>query len=129
MRSAITTLRRSLKNEAAAPGVRVNPEREHNPLVARVDALLRSHQAAQRVEEDVPLLTEVVAPGAAPAAGVAGPAEDPLAGDLERVLIARLAPEFDRRLAGLRADLERELRRAVREAVGHALAARKSGEA
>jgi len=39
-------------------------------------------------------------------------------------LFARLAPELDRRLASLRADLEKEMRRAVREAVAHALAAR-----
>jgi hypothetical protein len=104
----------------------MSPEREPNPLVARVDALLRRHQeAAQRIEEDVPVLTELAEPDAGPAPGAAQ-GDDPLAGDLERALIARLAPELDRRLAGLRADLERELRRAVREAVGHALAARRA---
>ncbi|MDW8469167.1 MAG: hypothetical protein RML56_09590 [Burkholderiales bacterium] len=46
------------------------------------------------------------------------------AADLERALLARLAPELDRRLALLRAELETALRRAVQEAVAAALAAR-----
>lgn len=101
--------------------------RAHNPLISRVDALLRSHhEAAQRVEDEVPVLTEVIEQGGSAAPGAPGAAEDALAGDLERSLIARLAPELDRRLTSLRADLEKELRRAIREAVAHALAARKS---
>lgn len=102
--------------------------RTQNPLVSRVDALLRSHhEAVQRAEDEVPLLTEVVEQDGRVAPGAPGASEDALAGDLERALIARLAPELDRRLTGLRADLDKELRRAVREAVAHALAARKSG--
>jgi len=99
--------------------------RESNPLVQRVDALLRRHQeAAKSAEEEVPLLTEIVASAAEASAPTPGPNADRLAADLERALVARLAPEFDRRLGVLRADLERELRRAVREAVAHALAVR-----
>jgi hypothetical protein len=93
--------------------------REVNPLVQRVEELLRRREA-----EAVPLLTEVVEfPAHAPPAadGV-----EPLAlgADLERALLVRLAPLLDRRLAVLRAELETELRRAVREAVAAALGAR-----
>jgi hypothetical protein len=103
----------------------VSDEDEKNPLIRRVDALVRSQrEEAQRAEEEVPVLTEVVAPGPG---GLATPArEDALAADLERALVARLAPELERRLAGLRLELDRDLRRAVREAVAHALAARRT---
>lgn len=95
-------------------------EKESNRLIERVDALLRRRQ--EEVREEVPVLTEVVEPDVAQAA----PADarvDALAADIERALIARLAPEIDRRLGTLRADLEREMRRAVREAVAQALSA------
>jgi hypothetical protein len=100
------------------------PAREPNALFRRVDELARQSQEAAQVE--VPLLTEIAdpsapAPGAAPALD-----EEALAADLERALVARLAPELDRRLTMLRADLEKELRRAVRDAVAHALAARRA---
>ena len=100
------------------------PAREPNPLFRRVDELARQSQAA--AQEEVPLLTEIADPSA-PAHGTA-PAldEEALAADLERALVARLAPELDRRLTALRADLEKELRRAVRDAVAHALAARRT---
>lgn len=98
--------------------------RETNPLFRRVDDLLRQSQEA--AQEEVPLLTEIADP-AAPAPGAAEALdEEALAADLERALVARLAPELDRRLTVLRADLEKELRRAVREAVAHALAARRA---
>lgn len=98
------------------------PPREANPLFRRVDDLLRQNQ--ESAHDEVPLLTEIADPSAAPP--TTGPAldEEALAADLERALVARLAPELDRRLTVLRADLEKELRRAVREAVAHALAAR-----
>lgn len=101
------------------------PAREPNPLFRRVDELARRNQEA--AQEEVPLLTEIADPSA-PAPGT-GPAldEEALAADLERALVARLAPELDRRLTALRADLEKELRRAVRDAVAHALAARRAG--
>lgn len=98
--------------QAMAPG-------ETNPLVRRVDELLRSRASAS---EEVPLLTEF-----ADVEPAAPPAEDTLAADLERALLARLAPDLDRRLALLRVDLEKELRRAVREAVAAVLAARAPG--
>lgn len=105
----------------------MSDEAEKNPLIGRVDALLKRHQeATQRADEEVPVLTEIVAPGAQDSPAGADAHDDVLAADLERALIARLAPELDRRLAGLRAELEKDLRRAVREAVAHALAARKA---
>jgi hypothetical protein len=93
-------------------------ERESNRLFERVDALMRRQQ--QESQHEVPVLTEVVEPDVSSAP----PPADALAADIERALIARLAPELDRRLASLRAELEKEMRRAVREAVAHALAAR-----
>ncbi|MCX7960854.1 MAG: hypothetical protein N2653_04660 [Burkholderiales bacterium] len=94
--------------------------RETNPLVRRVDELLRSRAEASA---DVPLLTEVVEPEARRGYDAR---VDPraLAAELERALLARLAPELDRRLALLRAELESAVRRAVQEAVAAALAAR-----
>jgi hypothetical protein len=94
--------------------------KETNPLIRRVDALMRrSKEAAQ---EEVPVLTEVADLAAPAAAAEPEVNEEALAGHLERALIARLAPEFDRRLTTLRADLEKEWRRAVRQAVAQALA-------
>ena len=40
--------------------------------------------------------------------------------------MVRLVPELNKQIAGLRSELEKELRRSVREAVEHALAARKA---
>ncbi|MGQ0512300.1 MAG: hypothetical protein ACT4P9_16985 [Betaproteobacteria bacterium] len=99
------------------------PAREPNALFRRVDELARQNQEA--AQEEVPLLTEIADPSA-PAPGAAALDEEALAADLERALVARLAPELDRRLTVLRADLEKELRRAVRDAVAHALAARRA---
>lgn len=93
--------------------------RETNPLIRQVEELLRGRETAP---EDVPLLTEI-ADTASPGAGTP-PAEGALAADLERALLARLAPDLDRRLAVLRAEMEKEVRRAVREAVAAVLAAR-----
>ncbi|MEW6689796.1 MAG: hypothetical protein AB1452_11970 [Pseudomonadota bacterium] len=100
--------------------------REANPLIQRVDALMRRQQEdSQRSVQEVPLLTEVVEPEAAPAARESRPGDETLAEDLERVLLVRLVPELGRQIAVLRTELEKELRRAVREAVGHAIAERK----
>jgi len=103
--------------------------REHsqqNPLVARVDALMkRAQEESLRAVEEVPLLTEIVEHD--PAAAAASAARDEaLAADIERVLVVRLVPELNKQIAGLRSELERQLRRSVREAVEHALAARKA---
>jgi len=101
-------------------------QREQNPLVARVDALMKRQQEdSLRAVEEVPLLTEIVEQDAA--ATAAGAARDEaLASDIERVLVVRLIPELNKQIAGLRSELEKQLRRSVREAVEHALAARKA---
>lgn len=105
----------------------MNDSRDPNPLVKRVDALIkRQQEETQRVVEEVPLLTEIVAHDGNAEVPAAARNEDTLAADIERVLIVRLVPELNKQLAGLRAELEKELRRSVREAVEHALATRKA---
>ena len=99
--------------------------RDPNRLGRRVDALIkRQQEEAQRAVEEVPLLTEIVAHDAAAAAPGSVRSEANLAADIERVLVVRLVPELNKQIAGLRAELEKELRRSVREAVEHALAVR-----
>lgn len=106
--------------EDAAPG----DARDVNPLIRRVDELIRRHQeTTQRVVEEVPVLTEVLEEQAGPPAAAA-PLDQSLGADLERILLARLVPELDRQLAALRGELEKDIRRIVRDAVAHALAAR-----
>jgi hypothetical protein len=101
-------------------------EREQNPLVARVDALMKRQQEdSLRAVEEVPLLTEVVEHDPAEAAASAA-RDEALAADIERVLVVRLVPELNKQIAALRSELEKQLRRSVREAVEHALAARKA---
>lgn len=101
---------------------------EHNPLVARVDALLARHR---EVEDEVPVLTETVEP--------AGPELDAarleaLAAKVERAVLERLLAELDpvleQRLAPTLADLleqallglRNELAATVHELVRTALA-------
>jgi hypothetical protein len=104
-----------------------NEGKDPNQLIARVDALMKRQQEdTQRSVEEVPLLTEIVAHDAAAATPEAVHAEKALAADIERVLVVRLIPELNKQIAGLRSELEKELRRSVREAVEHALAARKA---
>jgi hypothetical protein len=97
-----------------------------NPLIARVGELAkRQQEESLRAVEEVPLLTEIVERD--PAKEAANAARDEaLAADIERVLVVRLIPELNKQIAGLRTELERQLRRSVREAVEHALAARKA---
>lgn len=104
----------------------MSDERDQNPLVARVDALMkRQQEESLRAVEEVPLLTEIVEHD--PAAAAANAARDEaLAADIERVLVVRMVPELNKQIAGLRSELEKQLRRSVREAVEHALAARKA---
>lgn len=84
-----------------------------NPLVQRVDALLQRHgQAAPGAAEDVPVLTEIVDPGA--------PAAEALALELERAVLARLEKDLDGTLSVMR----EVLRRAVAAAVARELEAR-----
>jgi hypothetical protein len=105
----------------------MSDSRDPNPLVKRVDALMkRQLEDTQRAVEEVPLLTEIVEHEAAKAAAGALPGEETLAADIERVLVVRLVPELNKQIAALRSELEKELRRSVREAVEHALAARKA---
>jgi len=105
----------------------VSDGRDSNRLIERVDALMRRQKEdTQRAVEEVPLLTEIVAHDVAALSPEAVHAEKVLAADIERVLVVRLIPELNKQIAGLRAELEKELRRSVREAVEHALAARKA---
>lgn len=101
--------------------------RDPNRLIERVDALMKRQQEdSRRAVEEVPLLTEIVDHDAAAAAPEVVRAEKTLAADIERVLVVRLVPELNKQIAALRAELEKELRRSVRAAVEHALAARKA---
>ncbi len=108
----------------------MSESKDPNQLVARVDALMKRQQEdSLRAVEEVPLLTDVVEQDAAAAAAdkAAHAARDEaLAADIERVLVVRLIPELNRQIAGLRSEMEKALRRSVREAVEHALAARKA---
>jgi hypothetical protein len=101
--------------------------RDPNRLIERVDALMRRQQEdTKRAVEEVPLLTEIVAHDVTAQTPATVQAEKALAADIERVLVVRLIPELNKQIAALRAELEKELRISVREAVEHALAARKA---
>ena len=101
--------------------------RDPNRLIERVDALMkRQQEESQRAVEEVPLLTEIVAHESNAEVPAAARGEETLAADIERVLVVRLVPELNKQIAVLRAELEKELRRSVREAVEHALAARRA---
>lgn len=101
--------------------------RDPNRLIERVDALMKRQQEdSRRAVEEVPLLTEVVEHEAAAAQAGELPGEKTLASDIERVLVVRLVPELNKQIAALRTELEKELRRSVREAVEHALTTRKA---
>ena len=96
---------------------------DSNPLIARVDALVRRQQEdSQRAVQEVPLLTEVVEPDRA-ATRESRKAEEALVEDMVRILLARLMPEINQQIAALRAELEKALRKSVQEAVTKAVAA------
>jgi hypothetical protein len=124
-----------------------NDERhEANPLVGRVDALLRRHEASKALkvpqygkgEGEVPVLTEVVDENAPPAPTFDHSALEALARELERAVLERLGPEVDRvieeRLArtltdvlgqaldGVRSELTEGVTQMVREAVAASVA-------
>jgi hypothetical protein len=104
-----------------------NPGKDPNRLIERVDALMKRQQEdSRRAVEEVPLLTEIVAHDEKAAAPEAAHAEKTLAADIERVLLVRLVPEVNRHIASLRSELEKGLRRSVRDAVEHALAERRA---
>jgi hypothetical protein len=104
---------------------------EHNPLVARVDALLARHR---EVEEEVPVLTETVEPtGPEPdaarleamAAKVERAVLERLLAELDPVLEERLAPTLaqllEQALRGLREELTTNVHEMVRVAVADAV--------
>ena len=104
-----------------------NPGKDANRLIERVDALMKRQQEdSRRAGEEVPLLTEIVAHDEAAAASGAADADKVLAEDIERVLLVRLVPEVNKQVASLRSELEKGLRRSVRDAVEHALAERRA---
>jgi len=96
----------------------VSEARDTNPLVERVDALLKRHQdSSQKTEDGIPVLTEVIDPERG-AAVTPPPGSDALAAQIEREVLEQLAPE-----------LHEMMRRVVRNAVLRALAAREAGKA
>jgi len=97
---------------------------EGNPLVERVDALLRRHQSAEGGGDDLPVLTEIVEPGTAAAARDAAAVQE-LARELERAVLARLEGELETALADLGGALRRALRESVAGAVARELASRR----
>jgi len=96
-----------------------------NPLVERVDALLRRHQEAAPAGE-LPVLTEIVDPSApAGQAALDAAAVEALARELERAVLARLENELQPALAALGDALRAALRAAVAAAIARELQARK----
>jgi len=102
-------------------------EDKTDPLVLRFEALLnrgREHVA------DLPVLTEIVSDERAPRRAVDAVALEALARELERAVLARVAPELERivgqALEGAHAELQKSVTVMVREAVAasvaHALA-------
>jgi hypothetical protein len=103
------------------------PTRDADPLVERVDALMRRHKAPAKPDADVPVLTEIVddseLENSAPDDHAALAA---LAEQLERSLVERLAPQMQRMLEEatqrLGSELNMNLQQLVREAVAATLA-------
>jgi len=111
-----------------------------NPLVERVDALLKRHQEARRgAAEDLPVLTEIIDPDSLKRGPTVGRAAlEAIAVELERAVLERLGPEIDRvieqRLArtltelaeqlikNMRQELAVSVRQMVREAVAASVA-------
>jgi hypothetical protein len=106
------------------------PERpavsDANPLVQRVDALMKRHQEAAPAGEDLPVLTEVVDPSAAAGpAALDAAAVEALSRELERAVLQRLENELQPALAALGEALRAALRETVAVAVARELQARK----
>jgi hypothetical protein len=114
-------------------------EGKADPLVQRVDALMRRHQEAPASETEIPVLTDVI--DDEPARGraeVDAAALEALALELERAVLERLGPEVDRvieeklartlagflgeSVGGMRAELTQSVRLMVREAVAASVA-------
>jgi hypothetical protein len=97
-----------------------------NPLVQRVDALMKRHQEAAPAGEDLPVLTEVVDPSAAAgSAALDAAAVEALSRELERAVLQRLENELQPALAALGEALRAALRETVAVAVARELQARK----
>jgi hypothetical protein len=84
-----------------------------NPLVQRVDALLR-RRAEPGSGPEVPVLTEIVADEPAARRAVDAAALEALARELESAVLARLGPEVER-------VIEERLARTLNEVLGQAL--------
>lgn len=97
-----------------------------NPLVQRVDALLKRHQEAAPGGEDLPVLTEIVDPNArAGSAVLDAKAVEALSRELERAVLQRMENALQPALAALGDALRAALREAVATAVANELQARK----
>ena len=100
--------------------------RDPNPLVQRVDALLKRHQDAAPARDDLPVLTEVVDPHARPGpAALDAAAVEALSRELERAVLQRLENELQPALAALGEALRAALREAVSSAIARELQARR----
>lgn len=101
-----------------------NPE--GNPLIERVDALLRRHQEAAAGRDELPVLTDVVDPDKPRgAAALDAAAVEALSRELERAVLQRLEEELQPALTALGQALRVALREAVTGAVQRELKARK----
>ena len=113
-------------------------ERDSNPLIGRVDALLKKAKP-ERGPGDVPVLTEVVGDDhARRRTGLDRPQLERLAAQLERAVLERLGPLLDRliedsieralraslaqSLESLRGELDVRVRQTVREAIAASIA-------
>lgn len=100
--------------------------RDPNPLVQRVDALLKRHQDAVPARDDLPVLTEIVDPQARPGpAALDAVAVEALSRELERAVLQRLENELQPALAALGEALRAVLREAVSAAIARELQARR----
>jgi hypothetical protein len=103
-----------------------DPRPDANPLVERVDALLRRHQEAAAGRGELPVLTEVVDPDQPRgAAALDAAAVEALSRELERAVLQRLESELQPTLAALTTALRAALREAVSSAVARELQSRK----
>ena len=108
-------------------------ERDSNPLIGQVDALLKRTQP-QKGPGDVPVLTEIVADELARRrSGLDRATLEKIAQEIERAVLARIAPELERlvkenltraldtalgkALDAVRAELAQNVRHMVRDAV------------
>jgi hypothetical protein len=97
-----------------------------NPLVQRVDALLKRHREATPGGEELPVLTEIVDPrAAAGSAALDAAAVEALSRELERAVLQRLETDVQPALAALGEAVRAALREMVSAAVARELQARK----